>query len=226
LNENKDTIENFSYYISTQKPHSDTRFAQLKGAFIQRHRLDNPKDLDSRLILKHATNIHDFNFWLNNDLGTRLESNDKIRVIIIDTMVGICSEFLSSNSRGTTNYDTLERKNFLLKTNQILKKYASQYNVAILVLNNMSSNIGEDYGAIKKEKLVPSLGLIWSNMVNERFKLKKLKTIGGQRMMQPSDNDILKERVKRSFSVKFSPRFPKQKIQFFIENNGIFATSD
>ena len=61
-------------------------------------------------------------------------------------------------------------------------------------------------------------------MVNERFKLKKLKTIGGQRIV--SDNDIVKERVKRSFSVKFSPRFPKQKIQFFIENNGIFATSE
>jgi len=62
-------------------------------------------------------------------------------------------------------------------------------------------------------------------MVNERFKLKKLKTVGGQRVVA-SDNDILKERVKRSFSVKFSPRFPKQKIPFYIENNGIFAASE
>jgi len=58
-------------------------------------------------------------------------------------------------------------------------------------------------------------------MVNERFKLKKLKTLGGRAL---PENDIVKERAKRSFSVKFSPRFPKQKIQFCIENNGIFAS--
>lgn len=67
-------------------------------------------------------------------------------------MAGICSEFLQ-NARGSTNYDTLERKNFLLKTNQTLKKYAHQYNVSILVLNNMSSNISDDYDTVKKEKV-------------------------------------------------------------------------
>ncbi len=68
-------------------------------------------------------------------------------------MAGICSEFLQNGRGGSTNYDTLERKNFLLKTNQILKKYAHQYNLSILVLNNMSSNISDDYDTVKKEKV-------------------------------------------------------------------------
>jgi len=60
-------------------------------------------------------------------------------------------------------------------------------------------------------------------MVNERFKLKRLKTFGGRAL---AENDIVKEKAKRSFSVKFSPRLAKQKIPFFIVNNGVFASVD
>jgi len=41
------------------------------------NKVRNPKDLDSHLIFKHATNLHDFNFWINNDLGARLEERYK-----------------------------------------------------------------------------------------------------------------------------------------------------
>jgi RecA/RadA recombinase len=72
-------------------------------------------------------------------------------VLVIDTIAGICSEFIS-NSRGSSNYDTLERRNFLVKTSQLLKKYAHQHNLAVIVLNNVSSNINED-ADIRKEKV-------------------------------------------------------------------------
>ena len=81
-------------------------------------------------------------------------NRDNIKVIIIDTIAGICSEFISNN-RGVSNYDTLERKNFLVKTCQLLKKYAHQHNIAIIVLNNMISNINEDSEMLKKEKVYP-----------------------------------------------------------------------
>lgn len=70
---------------------------------------------------------------------------------------------------------------------------------------------------------MPALGLIWSNMVNERFKMKRLKTHASRTM---GDNDIIKEKVKRMFSIKFSPRFPRKKQAFYIETNGIFGWTD
>lgn len=67
---------------------------------------------------------------------------------------------------------------------------------------------------------MPALGLIWSNTINERFKLKKVKAISTHNLSQ---NDIIKEKVKRIFKVKFSPRFPKKKMEYTIEKDGIFG---
>ena len=48
-------------------------------------------------------------------------------------------------------------------------------------------------------------------MINERFKLKKLKAGS---TYNTSESDLIKEKVKRIIKVKFSPRFGKLKMQF------------
>ncbi len=39
----------------------------------------------------------------------------KIKVVVIDTIAGICNEFIANGQRGMPGVDAMERKNFLLR---------------------------------------------------------------------------------------------------------------
>jgi hypothetical protein len=66
--------------------------------------------------------------------------------------------------------------------------------------------------------LVPVLGILWTNLINERFQIKKVKSITNQ---QNGDTDMLRDKVRRVLKVKFSPRHGKKKMEFVIETSGL-----
>jgi hypothetical protein len=41
--------------------------------------------------------------------------SSNIRLLVIDTIAGICNEFIGNGQRGLTGVDTMERKNFLVR---------------------------------------------------------------------------------------------------------------
>jgi len=115
--------------------------------------------------------------------------------------------------------DYIERGNFLLKHANHLKRLAYQFNLVVIVLNNVISEVGQqDGGAAKgffeqKSKhhgSVPALGLIWSNCVNDRVCLKK----HGQ-----ADN------LKRTMVIENSSYMRKSEIEFEIGPAGLRAKS-
>ena len=72
--------------------------------------------------------------------------------------------------------------------------------------------------------MVPTLGLLWSNSINERIKVKKLKSIVNQQYGMEA-GDIIREKTKRGLSIKFSPRLPKRKVVFYIEGDCLRASN-
>ena len=107
------------------------------------------------------------------------------------------------------NVDYIERSNFLLKHSKNLKKLAYQYGLVILILNNVTSDVNGNAGdpsrgffQEKKNNVQASLGLLWSNCINERICLKK-KAHGGY------GND-----VKRQICIEKSSYLRRMQIDF------------
>lgn len=96
--------------------------------------------------------------------------------MIIDNIQSVGDNFIKADGQ----VDFIERSNFLLKHSKNLKKLAYQYNLVILILNNVTSDVNGNAGdptrgffQEKRNNVQPALGLLWSNCVNERICLKK-----------------------------------------------------
>lgn len=113
------------------------------------------------------------------------------------------------------NVDYIERSNFLLKHSKNLKKLAYQYNLVIIILNNVTSDVNGNAGdpsrgffQEKRNNVQPSLGLLWSNCVNERICLKKKAAHGG-------DN------CKRTMMIDKSSFLRRNDIEFEVHQGGV-----
>lgn len=91
-------------------------------------------------------------------------------------MHSVCDNFIKAD--GSVDY--IERSSFMLKHVKQLKRLAYDFNLVVVVLNNVVADVNQD-GANKGffenrsrgQSSIPSLGLQWSNCINERIGLKK-----------------------------------------------------
>jgi hypothetical protein len=67
---------------------------------------------------------------------------------------------------------------------------------------------------------MPALGLLWCNLINIRFKVKKIQTVAKESEVVTA-RYVLRERLRRQISLKFSPRLSKRKMEFFIDDLGV-----
>lgn len=138
-------------------------------------------------------------------------------MVVVDTIHSICENFIKSD--GSVDY--IERSNFLLKHSKLIKKLAYQYNLVVIILNNVVADmqmIGADPAAGGKgffenksrgQNIAPSLGLMWSNCVNERICLRKKNGYGGN------------QEVRRAISLEKSSYMRKNELDFEINLAGI-----
>ena len=109
------------------------------------------------------------------DLAARVEEQ-QIRLVVIDNIHSVCENFIKQD--GTVDY--IERAQFIYRHSKQLKRLAWDFNLVIVILNNVVADVNHD-GANKGffenrsrgQSIVPSLGLNWSNSINERIALKK-----------------------------------------------------
>jgi len=109
------------------------------------------------------------------NLGARVES-ENIKLVVIDNIHSVCDNFIKADNQ----VDYIERSSFLHKHSKQLKKLANQFGLVVIILNNVVADVSHD-GANKGffenksrgQSIVPSLGLIWSNCINERIGLKR-----------------------------------------------------
>ena len=94
--------------------------------------------------------------------------------MVVDNLLAVCDNFIKADGQ----IDFIERSNFLLKHTKQLKKLAHDFNLVIVILNNVVSDMSNEkdrfFGETKRgQTTVPSLGMIWSNCINERIALRK-----------------------------------------------------
>jgi hypothetical protein len=134
---------------------------------------------------------------------------ENIRLIVIDNIAQVCDNFMKADG----SIDYLERYGFLLKQTRDLKRLSYRFNVVVAILNNVVADVNHD-GAQKGffenksrgQNIVPSLGMLWSNCINERIALKKKGTTVD---------------IKRTMVIEKSSYMRKNEVDFEILNCGI-----
>ena len=127
-----------------------------------------------RIHIKHCNNLEEYQRVFNN-LPAQADELE-YRLVVIDNIHAVCENFIQPD--GTVDY--LERSKFMNKHSKLLKRLAWDFNLVIVILNNVVADVSHD-GANKGffenksrgQSIVPSLGLNWSNCINERIALKK-----------------------------------------------------
>lgn len=127
----------------------------------------------------------------------KLLDNNKISLLVIDS---IAAPFRCEY----TNY--IQRAEELKDIGFSLINLAQKYNFAVICINQVTSTFDES------DNVVPSLGLVWSNMISYRIKISKT-------------NEMIKynsrETNVRSFTLVTSPETPSDTAKFIITENGI-----
>lgn len=155
-----------------------------------------------------VSNLDDYNkIFLN--LEANLEK-DKIKLLVVDNILTICDYFIKTDG----SCDFFERANFLIAHSRKLKRIAHLNNMVIVLMNNVVADVersGGEHGFFEKkdsrgQPMVPSLGLLWSNCINERIGLKK------------KGNSA---EIKRSMVIEKSSYMRRNEIDFIILGGGL-----
>ena len=199
----------------TGKPLNEKRFNEIKEFFLMQNKNKiSEQQIRENIIFSHCQTLEDYNKVFIN-LAQRIE-NERIKLVIIDNIQSVGDNFIKADGQ----VDFIERSNFLLKHSKNLKKIAYQYNLIILILNNVTSDVNGNQGdpsrgffQEKRNAVQPSLGLLWSNCVNERICLKKRSHGGG--------GSGFGDNVKRTMMIDKSAFLRRNEINFEVHAGGV-----
>jgi len=169
-------------YISTEKVFPSQRLAELSEYFIQIYGDLLPDTPMDQVNLEHITDTES----LLQSLEVRLpnlmaEKKGKIRLVVVDSIAALFR----------ADYDKTEmekRTEDLRKVGVTLHNLSRDYNVAILVINQVTGSLKKSDQGVNSN--IPSLGLAWTNLVTTRIVLSR--TSEGHRLLK----------------IKFAPHIP------------------
>jgi DNA-repair protein XRCC3 len=130
-------------------------------------------DLRDNIYIKHVGSIDQLFHSMLKQVPPLVQQRN-VRLVIIDSIAA-----LLRYEYGTGAGQLLERSKVLFSQANQLKQIADQLQVAVVVINQVSDYIDEsrllsDLTSSKK-RVVPALGLAWSNCINSRLLLSKTR---------------------------------------------------
>ncbi|GIY19460.1 DNA repair protein XRCC3 homolog [Caerostris extrusa] len=148
-------------YIHSEGDFPIKRFLQMATAFKSKNpKLQNIK-LSDNLILKKVFNLGQLMHVLQKGLPELLKKVNNLKIIIIDSVAALLR----------CEYDSLnERTSLLLQLATEIWKLANINGMAVICVNQVS---GSNKGNGKNSLDVPSLGLLWSNILTTRIKISR-----------------------------------------------------
>ncbi|OMJ78785.1 hypothetical protein SteCoe_21312 [Stentor coeruleus] len=130
------------YYLNTLKPVSQSRLASI-GANL------------SNIIFRYSTTFEQSKLYIYEDLGSLLNINDDIKLIVVDNIYSFVAEL----------DDPYQKSSAIRAIAMVLKLYSDKYKVAVIIVNNVVADM--------QGKTVPGLGVNWANCINYRLLLEK-----------------------------------------------------
>ena len=147
-------IYTHSWYVSTFKPISRSRLEQvgINPAF---------------LTIRHCSSLPEVDQTLFTDLFQALSHGDPIRLVVLDPVSGLVNEAFSEEN-ASDNPAGPSRSQYMTRQAVVLRHLSQKYGFVLLAVNTL---VADTQGGVR-----PSLGLTWSNLVNDRFRLIKDST--------------------------------------------------
>jgi RecA/RadA recombinase len=189
-------------YITISKGFPETRAKQIIENQLKATKLD-PKKIFSQLKLFHSNDNKEFDYFVNN-IQSYIREN-KIGMVVIDSFTAL-ADFEFVNEGGEVDY--IARKEFVTNKLKTLKKLISDFNLFMILVNNVSSTFNDiNKGVLNNNNfVVPNLGYVFENKINTRILLKK---------------DV----NKRFIEIAFSNYLDENRAEFIIENSGLKIVS-
>ncbi|XP_034833945.1 DNA repair protein XRCC3 [Maniola hyperantus] len=180
-----------SVFICTEDLFPLKRFDQI------RKNICNTQDTDyNNMFIEHLTEAHELVACVRVRLPRLLNTN-KVSVVILDS---VAAPFRCEY----TNY--VQRAEELKELGMLLHQLAQKYNIAVICVNQVTSTFDDS------DNVLPSLGLVWSNMVCYKLKIKKSSDI-----WYTKGQDI----TIRELKIVNAPDLPIADAKFVITGNGV-----
>ncbi|CAN1843293.1 DNA repair protein XRCC3 homolog [Linum perenne] len=139
-----------------------------------------------------------------------------VRVIVIDSIAALFrSEFDNSSA------DLMKRSSLFFKISGKLKRLAWRFKLAIVVTNQVVDCVGDGVNGVKVgnlgslcssgRRVLPALGLAWSNCVNSRVFLSRSE----------DEKEEGERRTRRWLHLVFAPHLPPSSCEFVIRREGV-----
>ncbi|KAJ3054088.1 DNA repair protein xrcc3 [Rhizophlyctis rosea] len=222
-------------YIATEQKFPLTRFTSLLTHYRTRFPTLQTFSQTDNLHILHLKDLETQHHILSYQLPA-LISLHNVRTVLIDS--------IAANFRGEENNTGLAaitaRGKELYEIVRVLKEVATKYGVAVVCLNQVSDVIGdpeavgtagmtdarqgflqvEGPGRVEDEmdKVKPTLGLQWSNMINVRLMLSRRDSVISGAILDDAPYIVNTERTLR---VDFAPHLPRRHCRFRITEAGI-----
>jgi DNA-repair protein XRCC3 len=172
-------------------------------------------------------------------IGDRSNDNapPPVRLLVLDSIAHV----FRFRDHGDTKYDSYDasRSQAFFKIASILKRYADEYNIAVLVTNQVVDAIDDGGGATGESdrpgcagltletsgrKVYPALGLAWASCVTTRLFVTKEtamceETRGARSVVVEGAGGAVAKQL-RGLQVVFSPEMKQVKTHFVVETAG------
>ncbi|KAI8902745.1 P-loop containing nucleoside triphosphate hydrolase protein [Globomyces pollinis-pini] len=207
-------LDGGALYVSTSGRFSIRRLEQLVKSFANLYAIEGDASFMDQIYIIHIRDLETQNHILAYQVPVFVQKYH-IRLLVIDS--------ITPNFRGLEEGGSLDikaRSHHIYQTGQLLKQLASQFNMVVLCINEVSANFSNliNIGASQfggtlysqdqidlHESTIPALGLSFSNCIHNRIRFDKI---------------IIGDRSKRTMRMVFSPYCPPSTVLFEVTENG------
>lgn len=187
-------------YVSTDKPFPTNRLAQMtEGSRYAAHGINF---LDLIHIWQYYT-LAELQFFVKEELPTRLQTCPNIRLVIIDSLAGIF--------RYETDY--IKRARDMRELFHDLHQLTAKHEFAIVATNHITS-VPQADGSSKNES---ACGQAWNNLVDVKLRIRKT-----EKFLPSKDSEL--NRI-RAMEIVYSPRLYTAKANFGVDLTGVIDSS-
>lgn len=207
-------LEKSAVYICTENAFPSNRLYQLSKHYSRKYKINNLLD---NILIEHVADEASLQDCIMKRLPIllRQRSIDKdeencnkrqqIGLVVIDSIAGVYRHI---------EKNAIDRADSMRKLILQLQSLSDAHECAILCVNQATA-------AMDSEKVQPSLGLAWSNLVTTRILIRKTDNYVTPKTKNAKKENQNVEISIRNFEIIFSPDLPRRKAEFIVTDSGI-----